>query len=48
MTDPIDEVHAWSLDAIYAIRAVVLVLRERVAAWEPRPCPPLPERNTER
>jgi len=49
LLDPIDPLHAWSIEAREHIRMHAKVLQAKAAEWTPRPCPPvespLPERN---
>ena len=40
LSEPIDPIHAMSIQATAAIRAKVLDMKMRVAVWEPRPVPP--------
>jgi len=39
LQEPIDPIHARCVRAIEHIRAAVLDMKMRVAAWEPRPMP---------
>jgi hypothetical protein len=39
MTDPIDETHAASEQAIKQIRMYTAQIRERIGGWNPRPVP---------
>lgn len=43
-TEPIDTTHADSLAYIHKLRRRYDRVIEQVLRWEPRPCPPRPER----
>lgn len=39
LQEPVDSIHAHSVQAVERIRSAVLDLKMRVATWEPRPIP---------
>jgi hypothetical protein len=44
-TEPLDDTLSMSIRARDEIRRHVMILRENINRWEPRPCPPKPSRG---